>query len=616
MPQLRVRQEEALDAVLQNYLDGIYQQLIVQATGTGKTVIFSNLYKKVAHLFGGKPRMLVFAHRGELIDQAIKSIRFWNPDLKVGKEMASDYADLDCSVVVSCVASIGREGATRLQRFGNFDIVVCDEAHHSIASTYMNVFQATGVLDPNSKRLLVGFTATPKRKNLTKTQKKQLTTLDDEDLLSLKSVYKKIVYTYTIRKAIKEGWLVPLRAYRLKTDTNLDNVKMTAGDFQQDQLSAAVNTDPRNALIVKSYLKYGEGRQTMLFSVDVDHAKQLAALFVANGVKAEASWGDDPERDSKLQRHVDGEFAVMCNSQLYVEGYDDWRISCVIPAAPTKSSSSYTQKIGRGTRLQEGTGNLHDAIAAGIPLEKKDCIIIDVVDNYKRCSLVTLPSLLGLNPEMDLQGGDVLAAAEKMEELQEKFPGVDFTHLTDLSKVDAYVESIDLFAAPYTEEVKEFSKLAWMATADGSYVLAIPEDKKLTAAKAYSRFLHEKLHITENDLNEYELSITTTQTDRLLGAYNSLKEAFETADDVIRRCRSDRITLMVREANWHSNAPSEAAKKWLRRLSKKKPMMYCLCDGWHAPSVTTCPKCGLKTGITAGQVAMALNKFKSQGATK
>jgi ATP-dependent helicase IRC3 len=154
-----------LDAIRNEYLAGCYQQLAVAATGFGKAVIIANIKSHMADLLPGK--LLVFAHREELIGQLVNTMQEWNPSLKVGKEMANDFADVDCDIVVSCVASIGRSGATRLARFGEFDIVVCDEAHHSIASTYLNVFETTKVLKADSTKLLVGFTATPKRKNLT-----------------------------------------------------------------------------------------------------------------------------------------------------------------------------------------------------------------------------------------------------------------------------------------------------------------------------------------------------------------------------------------------------------------------------------------------------------------
>src|ERR1035437_1432432 len=310
---LRQRQNECLDAILAAYGEGIHQQLVVQATGTGKAVLIANIPTKMRHLLPGK--VLVFVHTDELVKQLVQTCEQWNPELKIGREQAEHYADTDCDIVVACVASIGREGAQRLLRFGEFDIIICDEAHHSIASTYLNVFEMMGVLKPESRKLLVGFTATPKRKNLTRAQKKALTVLDDEALLSLKSVYKKIVYTYTIRKAIKEGWLVPLRGFRLKTSVDLSEIKSTAGDYAQDELSLAVNTPQRNQQIVKFWLDNAERRTTIAFTVDIQHAKDLSQEFRLAGVRSCAVWGTHPERgdtfacsrcDSRLDAEVEG----------------------------------------------------------------------------------------------------------------------------------------------------------------------------------------------------------------------------------------------------------------------------------------------------------------------
>ncbi len=610
---LRQRQIECLDAILAAYGEGIRQQLVVQATGTGKAVIIANIQCKMRHLLPGK--VLVFVHTDELVKQLVKTCENWNPELKIGREQAQHYADTDCDIVVACVASIGREGAQRLLRFGEFDIIICDEAHHSIASTYLNTFEMTGVLKPESRKLLVGFTATPKRKNLTRAQKKALTVLDDGELLSLKSVYKKIVYTYTIRKAIKEGWLVPLRGFRLKTSVDLSGIKTTAGDYAQDELSLAVNTPQRNMQVVKFWLDNAERRTTIAFTVDIQHAKDSAEQFKRAGVKAEAIWGTDPDREAKLERLRANEIEVLCNCGVLIEGFDAWNVMCILDIAPTQSSSKYTQKIGRGTRLEEGTGNLLEALKAGSTLRKKDCYVLDVVDNNKRCSLVTLPSLVGLNPDFELHGESVTDAIDKVEAMQEKYPGIDFTALTDLSGVTAYVESLDLFAEPYTEEVREFSELMWMQTQDGAYVLAVPEERSVTEAKQYWNYKHEKLHITPNELDEYELSIATTETDRTLGTFNSLKEAFVTADEVVRRCRPGRVKLMQRHAGWHDATASNASKKYLKKLVGKSPFIYCVCPvGPKCSGVAgaLCQMCS-KQQLTAGQAALCINKFKVKG---
>jgi hypothetical protein len=213
---------------------------------------------------------------------------------------------------------------------------------------------------------------------------------------------------------------------------------------------------------------------------------------------------------------------------------------------------------------------------------------------------------------MDLQGKSVTEVATKMEELQEKYPTVDLSHLTDITKVDAYIESLDLFAAPYTEEVEKFSKLTWMGCSDGSYVLQIPEKKVLKGI--YYQHKHERLNITANELDEYVLSISSTSLeDKQLGIYNSLQEAFESADEVVSRCRADRLQLLRRQAEWHTYPASEPAKKLLRSLSKTRPVLYCLCPNpEHRTLPAMCPVCRLATGITAGQASTAINLLKAR----
>ena len=585
--QLRQYQNDCLDAIVENYHAGVRHQLCVLATGLGKTVIFSNL---PARLNNGK--LLVIAHRDELLSQAVDKIQRWNPTLKVGLEKAEQHADADSNVIVACNASVGRAGSKRLEHFwDDIGTIVVDECQHILGGSYLNILEDSGVLLPDSKKLLIGFTATPRRHNRKRTVQTGL--LDDEDLVSLKSVFSKITYSFPIRKGIKEGFLAPLHGMRVSTQTNLDGVKVVAGDFAVDQLSAAVNSPERNSLVVKTWKENAQGRPTLCFTVDIAHAKALADAFMHNGVLAQPIYGDDPQRVEKLKWFEDGKVQVLCNCALLTEGFDSPSVACITLARPTRSGSLYTQMIGRGTRLHPG---------------KTDCLVVDVCDNSKRCSLVTLPSLLGLNPAFDLHGGSVIAAAEEMEQLQEKYPTLDLTELTDLSKIKPFIESIDLFSEPYSPEVKEFSKLSWMACSDASYLLQIPEKKELKGM--FYQHKHEKLHITPNELGEFELSISAVGVGKQLGIYNTLKEAFESADEVISRCRPDRMKLVTREAEWHTYPASEPAKKLLRSLSKSKPILKCLCPGTN-PAIL-CPVCRLATGITAGEASTAINLLKAR----
>ena len=587
---LRPYQEEALQAVVDNLCAGIRQQLLVLATGLGKTVLAAQLPTVLKDLAPGK--LLFIAHRNELLTQAKDKIQAWNPTLKIGLEKAESHADPNDDVIIACNASIGRTGSTRMEHFWDgISVIVIDEVHHAVADSYLNILNDSGVLLPDSKKVLIGLTATPKRHSRKRTGQTDL--LDEDELISLKSIFKKVVYSYGIRKGIKQGYLAPLCGFRINTRTSLDNVKTTAGDFQVDQLSNAVNTFERNAQVVKVWKDNVKDKQTLCFTVDVQHAKDLAETFLRNGVMAQPIYGDDPQRAEKLKWFESGKVQVLCNCALLTEGFDSPSVACIVLARPTKSGSLYTQMIGRGTRLKEG---------------KENCTVIDICDNYRRCSLVTLPTLVGLSPEMDLQGSSVTAAAEKMEELQEKYPTVDLSHLTDLGAVNSYIESLDLFSEPYTEEVKEFSKLTWMGCSDGSYVLQIPEKQELKGM--FYAHKHERLAIAENELGEYVLSISAVNVDKQLGIYNTLKEAFESADEVIRRCRPDRVKLLSRESEWHTYPASDPAKKLLRSLSKNKPILKCLCPG-TSPAIL-CPTCKLPTGLTAGEASVAINLLKAR----
>jgi hypothetical protein len=181
----------------------------------------------------------------------------------------------------------------------------------------------------------------------------------------------------------------------------------------------------------------------------------------------------------------------------------------------------------------------------------------------------------------------------------------------DLSKVKAFVESIDIFAEPYTDEVKSMSKLSWMATADGDYLLDMPETLQMKSSGEYWKYQHEKWTIRENALEEYEVVIdSTTVKDRVIGIYSTLESAFKEADAAVARFRPDRRKVLLRESEWHNNWPTDAAKRTLRKLTKNRPMIYCLCDGVQGGS-GLCTICGKQYGITAGQVSKAISKLKA-----
>ena len=216
-------------------------------------------------------------------------------------------------------------------------------------------------------RLLLGVTATPNR----------------SDEVGLSCVFQEMVYTYPLRQAIADGYLVPPVPFVVETKTSLDAVRITAGEFNQKDLALAVNTDVRTELAIAAWHEHAPGRPTIAFGVDVAHTKAIAAQCSAVGITAAYVSGDMPteERRRIIRDFSDGAISVLTNCMVLTEGTDLPLVSCIIHMAPTQSASLYEQKTGRGLRPHG---------------YKEDCIIIDVVDVTRKHSLVTLPTLYGL----------------------------------------------------------------------------------------------------------------------------------------------------------------------------------------------------------------------------
>ena len=383
---LRPYQQAALDKSYERLQAGCNRQLIVMATGLGKAVLFAALRQN----HGFKKRVMVLVHREELAKQAADKIHKWNPGLMCGTEMASRYAAPMDTMVVASVPTLGRRGSKRIGFFNpeDFDCIVSDEAHHVVSPQWKRVLDHFNLMQPNdSPTLSLGLTATPNR----------------ADGTGLRECFDEIIYDKGIDAGIRDGYLVDLRCWRVETTTGLDQVHTVAGDFNQGELADAVNTPKRNATIVKAWSKHAWDKRTLVFTVDVQHALDMAEAFKALGVPAAAVWGEDPERADKLKRMRNGELTVLCNCAVLTEGYDDPGIECIVLAKPTKSALLLTQMIGRGTRLPDGYGNISEVG----PENKQVCCILDVADVTGKHQLCSVPSLLGDAQRPRHEGRDV-----------------------------------------------------------------------------------------------------------------------------------------------------------------------------------------------------------------
>lgn len=541
----RPHQEAAQEASVEAYHRGVYKQLICMATGTGK----SPLIARMKQWYNIRNRQMILVHRDELAKQIIKTVEKWNPTEKVGLEMGDSYASDSDGIVVASVPTIGRAGSKRLQRFSRdeFDLVSPDEAHHSTAASYKAVFSHFGFDANDCHRVLAGVTATPNR----------------ADGQGLGQVFDEIVYQYTILDGIKEGFLVNLRGIKLSTRTNLDSIPIYDGDFAKSDLSKAVNTPQRNKLIVshwKANARQGKGfRQTVAFCVDVKHAQDLAETFNKAGIKAAAIWSGDKFRAEKLAAHRAGELTVLCNYGILTEGYDDWRISCIIMARPTKSDLLFIQMVGRGTRIPDYINNLLEAQALGIFIDKYDCIVLDVVDSTSRHSLVTLASLFGLAPKADLQGKTITEALEIVDSIKQKRPEIILDELQRLDQLTT--EDVDLFKDRTPIEIEQNTKLRWSKISEDVYRIMLPMGEQVTVYKDLLEHWDVKGNVCGKGFTQQGL--------------HSLPEAFRVADNFVTMFGKGLLNILRREPLPQKSKPlslsplaSEPQRRYIASLYK------------------------------------------------
>lgn len=511
---LRPYQTEALEAVLSSEAKGINKQLIVLPTGAGKTVIFSHL----PIIRKESTPMLVIAHRAELLHQAKNKIQQMNPDLIVEIEQAENIAG-KVDVVVASVPTMGRANSDRIEKFPKdyFKTIIIDEAHHAAAPTYRRIVD---YFQPN---LILGVTATPQRSDSTR----------------LIDVFQEIVYYKTIEDLIKQGWLTRLVGYRIKTETDLTEIEVSDGDFVQSQLQDAVNNPQRNASIVAAYQQICQERKTLVFAAGVQHAKDLALSFTKNSIVTEVILGETPdeERSTILQKFRNNEIKVLINVGVLTEGFDEPSVQAIILARPTKSALLYTQVVGRGTRLDEG---------------KDNCLIIDISDTTKGKKPIGLPTLLGLPPDFDLNGQDLVDIAEEYKSLEYLSPARAMQCLSSDDIILQY-KQVNLFMpVPPNKVVLQYSKLIWSEISDNLYRLTINN--------------HESLSIYQDTLGRWTVEYydVDKKYKQILGYQNDMRQAFVSSDVWIQDNRSSALALLDSNAAWRADGPTPAQTKFLK----------------------------------------------------
>lgn len=335
--ELRDYQQEAIDNMKKMRENGKTIALLYHATGVGKTITAATDAKAV----GGRTLFLVNALK--LASQAKETFAKVWPEATLG-EYTGSQKDMTQTVIFATVQSISKD----LEKFSptDFDYLIVDECHHAAANTYQKIFT---YFHP---KFILGLTATPERS-------------DGEDMLEL---FQNVAHKMDLKTAVERGVLVPIRCIRVKTNIDLTDVRINGIKYNSQDLESKLFIPERNQLIVDTYLKYVNGKKTVIFCASVDHAAEIAKLLRDNGVKAEAVSGRDRVeiRDKILKDYETGSTNVLCACDLLNEGWDSPHTTVLFMARPTMAKTIYLQQLGRGTRRCPG---------------KEDLLVIDFVDN-------------------------------------------------------------------------------------------------------------------------------------------------------------------------------------------------------------------------------------------
>lgn len=328
--ELRPYQAEAKTAIFHEW-ENVNRTLLVLPTGTGKTIVFAKVAEECVKQ--GK-RVLILAHRYELLQQASDKIQ-----QSTGLCSAVEKAEDTCinswyRVTVGSVQTLMRE--KRLNQFSSdfFDTIIVDEAHHSLSDSYQKV------LSHFEDAKVLGVTATP----------------DRGDMRNLGQYFNSLAYEYSLPKAIKEGYLAPIKAQTIPLKLDLTGVGTQAGDYKTSDIDTAL--DPYLHQIAEEMRKYCQDRKTVVFLPLIKTSQKFKDLLNQAGFNAAEVNGTSEDRAKILADFDAGKYNVLCNSMLLTEGWDCPSVDCIVVLRPTKIRGLYCQMVGRGTRICEGKDHL------------------------------------------------------------------------------------------------------------------------------------------------------------------------------------------------------------------------------------------------------------------
>ncbi len=483
--------------------------IVCLPTGAGKTVIFSELARMA------RKQVLVLAHREELLGQARAKLEAaMNGEHVVSIERGAERAAADAKVLVCSMRSLHEERLARVLQGRDVGLIIYDECHHAAADDNLRVLRQLGAFDEGWNGTLLGFTATTAR----------------GDGKGLNKVFERIVYSRTLPEMIEDGYLSPLRGFRISTSADLTRLSTGAVDFREEELAEAVDIEERNALVARSIQELARDRRTIAFCVTVNHARNLCRSLNILGVPAGIVFGEMPPdvRAQALADFRNGRTQVLTNVAVLTEGFDDPGVSCIAMARPTRSEGLYAQCVGRGTRLHPG---------------KKDCLILDFVD-VSTLSLCTLPSLFGIPRNLNLMGDDVSDARRAWQQILMDQPGFELEAVTlTLPEIQDRAAAFNPLTLEVHQEVRAISGNAWFSL--GRHGVGLHYEKfpgQASEVVVLKRPGHGKVWEVLMD-------------DKAMARFSQLEEAVAAVDyELERRGRATAMSALP-TASWRQGAP-------------------------------------------------------------
>ena len=392
-PEPRDVQVEALSALRTSRAAGEQRALVVLATGLGKTFLAAFDVQQFAEAHGRTPRVLLLAHRRELLTQAARTFRQVLPDSTFSWCVGS-ASDLGGDVVFASVQKLSRPRTLDGIVPDHFEYVIVDEVHHAAAASYRRILDA---LQPT---FLLGLTATPDR-------------ADEADVLGLFDDH--LPYRADLAEGVSRGLLVPFAYQGLRDTVDYAPIPWRSGRFDPAALSEAVQTQKRMETLWEAWQQL-PGSRTLVFCASISHADFVRGWLKDRGVRIEAvhSGRDSFDRTDGLRLLEAGEFDALCTVDLFNEGIDCKPIDRVVMLRPTESPVVFLQQLGRGLRIAEGKDVLQ---------------VVDFVGNHK-VFLNRLRTLLSLGGER----GDLRAWLE----------GKASANLPDGCSIEVELEAKDL----------------------------------------------------------------------------------------------------------------------------------------------------------------------------